>query len=88
MTCFRDSLAIRERLTKADPNNAQWQWNVIVAHWQLAMYGDDPARRWAFIVAEIRRLKDESPLRIDWAQHLLAAEEALWKAQVAPRWPR
>src|SRR5262245_27458769 len=55
LTSFRDSLAIRERLAEADPSNAERQWDVVVSHSRLARRGDDPVRRWAFIVAEIRR---------------------------------
>ena len=76
---FRDSLAIAERLASAEPSNAQWQWDVVASHWLLARYGDDPAGRWAFIVAEIRRLKDENRLRPDRARLLSVAEEQLAK---------
>jgi hypothetical protein len=32
---YRDSLAIRERLAKADPGNAEWQFDVVL--FQLAV---------------------------------------------------
>jgi hypothetical protein len=88
LTSSHDSLVIAERLAKADPNNAEWQWDVVVSHWNLAMQGDDPARRWAFIVAELRRLRDENRLRPEWAGYLPLAEEQLAKvreAQAAPQ---
>jgi tetratricopeptide (TPR) repeat protein len=84
---FRDSLAIAERLANAEPSSKA-QWDVVASHWLLARYGDDdPARRWAFIVAEIRRLKDENRLQLDWARLLSAAEEQLARfkeVQAAP----
>ena len=79
VTSFRDSLAIRERLARADLNNAQWQLDVVASHWRLAQRGDEPARRWAFIVAEMRKLKNENRLRPDWEQFLPAAEQELAK---------
>jgi len=33
---FRDSLAIRERLAKADPGNASWQRDLSVSYAKLA----------------------------------------------------
>jgi tetratricopeptide (TPR) repeat protein len=88
LTSFRDSLAIREQLAEADPSNAQWQWDVIASHWKLAMNGDDPARRWALIVADMYKLRNENRLRPGWARLLPVAEERLaWfeEAAAAPR---
>ena len=39
---FRDSLAIRDRLAKADPNNAEWQRDRAVSYSKLADYIVDP----------------------------------------------
>src|SRR5258708_34805591 len=54
---FRDGLAIRDRLAEADPSNALWQFDLVVSHWKLAANGDDAPRRFAFIVATLRKLK-------------------------------
>jgi hypothetical protein len=56
---FRDGLAIAERLAQADRGNAGWQFDFVVSHWKLAANGDDAPRRWAFIVATLRKLKAE-----------------------------
>ncbi len=34
---FRDSLAIRDRLAKADPGNAGWQRDLALSHGRVAM---------------------------------------------------
>ena len=85
---YRDSLAIRVRLAKADPENAQWQWDVVISHWKLATQGDEPARRWAFIVAEMHRLKAEGRLRPDWERSLPTAEANLAKVKAAQAAPQ
>ena len=36
LKAYRDSLAIAERLAKADPGNAEWQVDVAFAYWRLA----------------------------------------------------
>jgi hypothetical protein len=40
---FRDRLAIRDRLAKAAPGNAGWQFDLVVSNWKLAANGDDAA---------------------------------------------
>jgi hypothetical protein len=77
LATFRDSLAIRERLAKADRSNAQARWDVVMTQWKLAMRGDEPARRWAVIVAEMHKLRDENRLRPSWARMVPMAEERL-----------
>jgi tetratricopeptide (TPR) repeat protein len=81
LTYFRQSIVIAERLAKADPDNVQWQWDMVVSHWRLAMRGDEPGQRWAFIVAELRKLKDQNRLRADREQFLPQAEQELAKYQ-------
>jgi len=88
LTSLRASLAIRERLAKVDPGNAQWRWSVIVSHWRLAEHGDEPARQWAFVVAAMRKLREENRLRPDWARYLPIAEKQLAtfkEVQAAPQ---
>ncbi len=59
---YRDGLAIRDRLAQADPSNADWQFDLVASHWRLAVNGDDAPRRFAFIVAILRKLKAENRL--------------------------
>src|SRR5690242_14093805 len=37
LQAYRDSLATREQLARAEPDNAQWQRDVAVSHSKLAM---------------------------------------------------
>jgi hypothetical protein len=71
---FRDSLAIRDRLAKADPGNAEWQVDLVVSHWRLAELDDDPAQRWVLVVATLRKLKDEGRLAPSLEKWLPEAE--------------
>jgi hypothetical protein len=43
LSSYRASLAIIERLTAADPKNAQWQTDLVISHYNLASL--DPANR-------------------------------------------
>ena len=79
LTSFRDGLAIRDRLAKTDPGNAGWQIDLVVSHWKLAEHGDDAARRFGFIVATLRALRDENRLTSARAKWLPRAEERLAK---------
>jgi tetratricopeptide (TPR) repeat protein len=66
---FRDGLAIRDRLAQSDPSNAGWQFDLVASHWRLAANGDDAPRRFAFIVATLRKLKAENrltPVQESW----------------------
>ncbi|MGA7451550.1 MAG: tetratricopeptide repeat protein [Rhodoplanes sp.] len=79
LTSFRDGLAIRDRLAQADPGNAGWQFDLVVSHWRLAVYGDDAAGHFGFIVAILQKLKDENRLTEAQAAWLPQAEERLAK---------
>lgn len=76
---FRETVEIADHLAKADPANAQWQVDVLWSHWRLARHGDEPARRWALIVATLRKLKDENKLTAEQATWLPVAEAELAK---------
>jgi hypothetical protein len=88
LNSFRASLAIRERLAKADPANVVWQWDVVTANWRLAIHGDEPMQRWMLIIGTIRRLRDENRLRPDWAHWRPVAEARLAKLQQAQAAPQ
>jgi tetratricopeptide (TPR) repeat protein len=76
---FRDGLAIRDRLAKIDPDNAGWQVDLAISHWKLAENGDDTPRRWAFIVATLRELKEKNRLTPQQEKLLPEAEGQLEK---------
>jgi tetratricopeptide (TPR) repeat protein len=77
LKALRDGLAIAEQLAQADPSNAGWQFDLIVSHWSLAANGDDAARRFAFIVATLRKLKEENRLTPAQEKWLPKAEARL-----------
>ncbi len=79
LTSFRDGLAIADRLAKADPGNAGWQFDLVASNWRLADNGDDAARRFAFIVATLRQMKEDNRLTPAQAKWLPRAEEQLAK---------
>jgi tetratricopeptide (TPR) repeat protein len=86
LASFRNALAIAERVAATNTSNADWRWDVVLWQSELAQRGDDPERRWAFIVAEMR--KDANLLRPDRARFLSMAEQQLAKvgeAQAAPQ---
>ena len=78
---FRADLAIAERLAQSDPGNAGWQFDLVVSHWKLAANGDDAARRFAFIVAALRKLKAENRLTPAQERLLPQAEAELAKTR-------
>jgi hypothetical protein len=81
LTAFRASLAIRQRLAKRDPDNADWQLDLVTAHWRLANQNDEAPRRWAMIVGILTKLKGGSRLRPDWEKWLPIAEANLAMAK-------
>jgi hypothetical protein len=50
-----------------------------VTNWKLAAYGDDEARRLAFVVATLRKLKEEGQLTTAQDKWLPEAEAQLAK---------
>jgi tetratricopeptide (TPR) repeat protein len=76
---FREDLAIANRLAQADPTNAGWQFDLVVSHWKLAAHGDDAPSRFAFIVAALRKLKEENRLTPAQERWLPEAEAQLAK---------
>jgi tetratricopeptide (TPR) repeat protein len=76
---FRDGLSVREGLAQSDPSNAGWQVDLVVSYWKLATNGDDAPRRWLFIVAALRKLKEEGRLTPVQEKWLPMAEAQLEK---------
>ena len=77
LKAYRDSLAIRERLAKADPGNAQWQVDVAFSYWRLAQHGDEPKENWRKVVDSLQRLHDEGRLAPTHKKSLDRAKEQL-----------
>ena len=76
---YRDDLAIAERLAKADPSNAGWQFDVVTCNWRLALAGDEAVRRWTLIVVTLRGLTAANKLTVEQTKWLPVAEENLAK---------
>jgi len=76
---FRTALRSFESMVAADPNNVRKLWSLLNAQWRLANVGDDAARRFAFIVATLRKLRDENRMIADMPRMLAAAETELAK---------
>src|SRR5262249_16611319 len=76
---YREALTILERLAAADPSNLEWQVDIIEINRELAMHGDDPGRRFAFIVAGLRRLQTVTKLTDEQKVWLSEAETQLAK---------
>jgi hypothetical protein len=73
---YSDSLAIRERLAQADPNNAGWQRDLAVSNAKLAgVYrkSNESAKAREALAAGraiIGRLVEQHPDQIQWKQDL------------------
>jgi tetratricopeptide (TPR) repeat protein len=52
LASYRKALEMMEPLAAADPTNILWQADIIEYNRDLAINGDDPARRFAFILAD------------------------------------
>jgi tetratricopeptide (TPR) repeat protein len=73
---YRDSHAIADRLARADPGNAGWQTDIIASNAKLALAGDEPEKRWHFVVERLRALKAEDRLTAKQANDWLPVAEA------------
>ena len=79
LTSFRDSLAIRDRLSKADPNNASWQRDLSVSYNKigdvLVAQGNLPdalkSFREDFAIAD--RLAKADPANVQWQVDLVVS---------------
>jgi tetratricopeptide (TPR) repeat protein len=73
---YRLALAIMERLVAADATNLGWQADVIEFNYDLAINGDNSADRFAYVAANLKKLKSKREL---------SAEEAGWLAEAEMR---
>ena len=89
LTSYRASLAIAERLAKADPGNAEWQRDLSVSHERIGdvqvAQGDLPAAltsyRASLAIAE--RLAKADPGNAGWQRDLSVSHNRIGDVQVA-----
>jgi len=79
LASYRKALEIMEPLAAADPTNVLRQADIIEYNRGLAINGDDPARRFAFILAALRRLQTLTKLTDEQNAWLSEAETQLAK---------
>jgi hypothetical protein len=63
LKAYRDGLRIAERIAKADPGNARWQFDLASSYWRLAENGDEPAENWQKVIDILQRLDDDGSCR-------------------------
>jgi hypothetical protein len=63
-----------EPLAAIDPTNAQWQSDIIELNFDLAKSGDDPDRRFAFMVTALLQLQSRTALTAEQAGWLVEAK--------------
>jgi len=89
MASYRAALAIRERLAKTNPGNADWQRDLSVSHMKIGdvrvAQGDRPGAlasyQGALAIAE--RLAQADPGNVGWQRDLSIAHERIGDVQVA-----
>jgi hypothetical protein len=69
-------LAIMERLASINPKSQHWQAVLVEYNYDLAINGDDAARRFAYVAAGLEKLQ---------AVRKLTAEQAGWLAHAKTR---
>jgi tetratricopeptide (TPR) repeat protein len=78
---YRLALAIMERLAAIDATNRQWQAVLVEYNYDLAINGDDSARRFAYVAASLTKLQSEMKLSAEQAGWLAEAQTRLAKLQ-------
>ena len=87
---YRDSLAIRDRLAKADPGNAGWQRDLAVSHGKFASClpaagREDAGEGWLGEGLEImQRMTALSPDNATWKKDLAWFEEQIAALDASP----
>jgi len=77
ITNYRAALAVMEKLARQNRRNEQLQTDIAELNYNLAVHGDEPARRYAVVLETVQRLQSRSHRRE--AQLLAKAEAALAK---------
>jgi tetratricopeptide (TPR) repeat protein len=76
---YHAGLAVVERLVAIDPTNMQRQADIVEFNYDLAIHGDDSARRFAFVVENLKKLQAEHALNQEQQRWLTEAETAISK---------
>jgi hypothetical protein len=79
LASYRAALATAERLAAVDVTNQKWQMDMVQYNHDLAVNGDDPAKRFAFIASVLRAAKSERKLADYESTWLIEAEAELAK---------
>ena len=79
VTDLQKASALAQRITTADPNNADWESVLLWSEWRRAEQGDEAPACLGDIVARMRKLKSENRLSADLASLLPIAEARLAK---------
>jgi tetratricopeptide (TPR) repeat protein len=74
---YHKALDIMERLEKLDPGNMQWREDIIEYNYDIAANGEDAPKRFAFVAAELGKLKTAHPLNAEQSGWLAKAQAAL-----------
>jgi len=76
---YRAGLAVVVRLVAIDPTNMQWQGDIVEINYDLAINGDDSARRFALVAKNLTKLQAQNGLNQEQTRWLTEAKAALSK---------
>ena len=83
---YLTSHAIWERVVAIDPTNVQAKMDLLWSHSRLALFGESPLSRWEFIVATLRKLKEDGRLTPEQERWLPVADEGLAAIRSSKQW--
>jgi tetratricopeptide (TPR) repeat protein len=81
LSSYRRSHAILEQVAASGRTNAGWQLDLLLSNSRLTLFGDEPIKRWEFIVATLRQLNEEKRLTPEQQTWLPFAEQGLTAAR-------
>jgi tetratricopeptide (TPR) repeat protein len=67
----------QDGLAAVNPNNKQWQWDLLQLYWRTATFTTNPTRQAALVVAMLNRLRDEGKLTDEQLAWIRTAESQL-----------
>ena len=67
----------QQGLAAVDPENKQWQWDLLQMYWRSASFTINPVREAALVVAMSRKLREENKLTAEQAEWISIAESQL-----------
>jgi len=76
---YHRGLATMERLAATDPSNLLWQDDIVEYNYDLAINGEEPDRRFAFVAAQWNKRKTEHELTAEQTEWLAKSEAKLKK---------